>query len=246
MPVTGGVRFCKDYKEWKKDFNRRERAALKARRNGENVKIPNFGAESIQHRNEEAYNILRNEIIPKLMESDNRYLRSAMKKSEDMALSPVDKAKRFEAVLQLVKKGMPAMEIDKHIAEEYGVCEHTAQTWRSKAMSLLNEYVIKDAETIRSQQMLRLEGILNKAIENNELKTANSIIETMNKVAGLYNQKPDNIIAPVISFKFSGMEDISEPVVNEKIMNVVKNIEDGDIAEDISDVVFDAYRNGML
>ena len=104
----------------------------------------------------------------------------------------------------------------------------TAVKFRKEALEVLDRYTIKDCEKMRSQQIMRLEGLLTQAIENEDLKTANSIIDTINKVAGLYNKPPEVVVAPVMSFSFGDDK-----------TTIINNNENEETAEIILDAVDD-------
>lgn len=115
---------------------------------------------------------------------------------------PVKKADMTAYFLDLLKVGHSQREAVKLFIEKYKCSYNVAYRCRNEALEVLDKYTIKDCEKLRSQQIMRLENLLVKAIDNEDLKTANSIIDTINKVAGLYNKAPDVVVAPVLSFSF--------------------------------------------
>ena len=115
---------------------------------------------------------------------------------------PVKRADRIAYFLDLMKCGYGQREAQKMFMKHFQCSQGTAVKFRKEALEVLDRYTIKDCEKMRSQQIMRLEGLLTQAIENEDLKTANSIIDTINKVAGLYNKPPEVVVAPVMSFSF--------------------------------------------
>lgn len=115
---------------------------------------------------------------------------------------PVKRADRIAYFLDLMKCGYGQREAQKMFMQHFQCSKGCAVNYRKEALEVLERYTIKDCEKMRSQQIMRLEGLLTQAIANEDLKTANSIIDTINKVAGLYNKPPEVVVAPVMSFSF--------------------------------------------
>lgn len=96
--------------------------------------------------------------------------------------------------------------------EKYGIAEDTANLRIKQAIEWLATY--NDGEwmkDIRSVQMERLEGLLEEAIDNHSLHTANKILDTINKLYGLYEVKQKvEISSNEIQFKFGGAENNEE------------------------------------
>lgn len=103
------------------------------------------------------------------------------------------------------KRGVNTTKLISEFAEKYGVEKSTALLWRNKSLEAMSFYAVKDADQIRTIQMERLEHIYNMAVEARQLKTAQSILDTMNKLAGLYKEN-NIIINPVTEFSFGGVD----------------------------------------
>ena len=121
-------------------------------------------------------------------------------------------------ISELLRKGWSNRTIVVHLCEKYGINEDTANLHIKQAIEWLATYNdgewIKD---IRSKQMERLEAILEEAVANHNIATANKILDTINKLYGLYETKQKvEITSNEIQFKFGGVdnneenEDVSE------------------------------------
>ena len=115
-------------------------------------------------------------------------------------------------VSELLRKGWSNRTIVLHLVEKYGIAEDTANLRIKQAIEWLATY--NDGEwmkDIRSVQMERLEGLLEEAIDNHSLHTANKILDTINKLYGLYEVKQKvEISSNEIQFKFGGAENNEE------------------------------------
>lgn len=111
--------------------------------------------------------------------------------------------KYFRYYIKGFREGIPTSKLVADFSTEFGTSRDVAQVWRDKALEALSHYAVKDAEQVRSIQMERLEHIYNLAVERQQLKTAQSILDTMNKLMGLYKDTT-MIIQPVTEFNFGG------------------------------------------
>lgn len=115
-------------------------------------------------------------------------------------------------ISELLRKGWSNRTIVVHLVEKFGYNEDTANLHIKQAIEWLATY--NDGEwvkDIRSKQMERLEGILEEAIANHNLPTANKILDTINKLYGLYEVKQKvEITSNEIQFKFGGVENNEE------------------------------------
>lgn len=107
----------------------------------------------------------------------------------------------FRFYMEGFKKGVNTTALIEQFMDKYGTDRSCALKWRNKALEALSQYAVKDAEKIRGVQMERLEYIYNLAVENHQLKTAQSILDTMNKLMGLYKDSTV-IVQPVTQFNF--------------------------------------------
>lgn len=119
------------------------------------------------------------------------------------------KKERIIYTAECFRRGMGTMAICNHLKELYDVCETTARTYIRESLQWLASY--DDCEFIRevrAKQIARAELLLEKAIEQNKLREANQIIDTLNKTLGLYEQKQKiEITSNEIQFKFGGVDE---------------------------------------
>ena len=103
---------------------------------------------------------------------------------------------------ELLGQGYNAIDGAKKFQEFYPeVPLSKAQDLRKIALKQIKDMVLADAEAFREKQINRLDNLLQKAIDKGDLKTANKIMDTMNKTAGLY--RDTNVtVAPVLQFQF--------------------------------------------
>lgn len=103
---------------------------------------------------------------------------------------------------ELLGQGYNAIDGAKIFCETFPeVPEKRARDIRKIALKQIQDMVLDDAEAFREKQINRLDNLLQKAIDKKDLKTANKIIDTMNKTAGLY--RDTNVtVAPVLQFQF--------------------------------------------
>jgi predicted sugar kinase len=96
----------------------------------------------------------------------------------------------------------------QHLKEHYGISDNTARRTMKDAIDWLCDY--DDCEFIkevRAKQIARSELLLENAVAERQWKTANNIIDTLNKLLGLYEQKQKiEITSNEIQFKFGGID----------------------------------------
>lgn len=133
-------------------------------------------------------------------------------------LTPVERAVRVKYVLDLFKKGYSGSEITAKYMEDFQCGKYHADYWRKEAMQALAEYTLKDAESLKNVQLMRLEGILRDAMEAHDYKAANSILETINKLCNLY-KKEETPVQNITEFHFGG-----DNPLKENIISVIENV----------------------
>lgn len=133
-------------------------------------------------------------------------------------LTPVERAVRVKYVLDLFKKGYSGSEITAKYMEDFHCGKSHANYWRKEAMQALAEYTLKDAESLKNVQLMRLEGILRDALEANDYKAANSILETINKLCNLYKRE-DAPVQNITEFHFGG-----DNALKDKVISVIENV----------------------
>lgn len=109
---------------------------------------------------------------------------------------------------ELMRKGWSNTEIVKHLVEKYEICETSARNSITKAYNWLKD---NDAsgyvENVRRKQVERSEHLLQRALDEGRLDVANKVIDTLNKVLGLYETKQKvEIVGDEINFKFGSTD----------------------------------------
>lgn len=119
-------------------------------------------------------------------------------------ISTTDSKARNIYVANLIKKGWGSSDINHHLQEKYNISEVAANKIYRRTVEWLCLYdTSKFVEEVRATQMARLEHILQKAMERDDYKTANSIIETINKTCKLYDTvQRVELTNSTVQFKF--------------------------------------------
>lgn len=115
--------------------------------------------------------------------------------------SEAEQLKIYRFYLEGFKTGTPTSQLVADCMEKFGMSRETAHNWRDRALDALSHYMLRDVEQIRAVQLERLEHIYNLSVQARQYKTAQSILDTMNKVMGLYKDSTV-IVQPVTEFKF--------------------------------------------
>lgn len=120
--------------------------------------------------------------------------------------SKLNKKLRVIYTAECYRKGMGNTAVLAHIKEHFGIGESTARKTMRAALDWLSSYNDCDfIKEVRAMQVARAELLLENAIAERQWKTANSIIDTLNKTLGLYEQKQKiEITSNEIQFKFGG------------------------------------------
>lgn len=110
--------------------------------------------------------------------------------------------------LDLMRKGWSHSEIVRHCREKFTVSAQAAGKYVKKAREILmSDESSKYKDEVIKKQEERTEFILRKAIEANDWATANKILDTYNKLMGLYETKQKvELTSNEIQFKFGGAE----------------------------------------
>jgi hypothetical protein len=87
--------------------------------------------------------------------------------------------------LDLRLRGYTRAKIVEITANNYKVCERTADTYIAKANLILNENNQDLKNEMIALQKARLEDLLQKAYDSGDYKEARAIIESINKLFGL-------------------------------------------------------------
>ena len=128
-----------------------------------------------------------------------------------MSNTPQGKANRRARAIyaaECYKRGMSNTSIVQHLQDHYKIGRTTARTAMKDAIEWLCDY--DDCEFIkevRAKQIARAEMILENAVNDRRWKDANSIIDTLNKLLGLYeNKQKIELTTNDIQFKFGGVD----------------------------------------
>lgn len=119
-------------------------------------------------------------------------------------LSQEEKTARLQYIASLLRKGWSKTTITEHLAELWGVKKQAGAQWLKKTYNYLNQGDEVFIKNLRRIQLERLELMLQKAMEREDWKTANTIADTINKTFSLYEIKTKvEITDNVIRFKFN-------------------------------------------
>ena len=103
----------------------------------------------------------------------------------------------------LLAKGVSQKKIRAQKSEEWQCTEQNVHYFIKKAIAAMQSSIEKRMDYVLALQRERLELILNGAIEKRDYASAQKILDTMNKLYGLYEEKKNiKIDAPTIQFKF--------------------------------------------
>lgn len=113
---------------------------------------------------------------------------------------------KVNEVAILLAKGVSQKQIRIQKSEEWGCTEQNVHYFIKKAMQAMQSSIEKKLDYVLAVQRERLEYILNGAIEKKDFLSAQKIIDTMNKLYGLYEEKKNiKIDAPTIKFDFGNI-----------------------------------------
>ena len=106
----------------------------------------------------------------------------------------------------LLAKGVSQKQIRVQKSEEWNCTEQNVHYFIKKAMKAMQSSIEKKLDYVVALQRERLEFILNGAIEKRDYMSAQKIIDTMNKLYGLYEEKKTvKLDAPTIKFEFGNI-----------------------------------------
>lgn len=121
------------------------------------------------------------------------------------ALEEGVKMERIAFWLDGMRQSKPMDVLTKEFVEQH--CPYSknpvtlANNYKREAMKYLEENLVKSADKFRAVQMDRLEDLYRRCLDRENFKVAKDIIDTMNKLMGMYKQ--DQImIQPVTHFSF--------------------------------------------
>lgn len=121
------------------------------------------------------------------------------------ALPEPIKKERIAFWLDGMRQSKPMDVLTKEFTEKF--CPESknpvslAKSYKAMALKYLEENLVSNAGRFRAVQMDRLEGLYQRCLERENFKVALSVIDTMNKLMGVY--KADQVlVAPVTQFNF--------------------------------------------
>lgn len=127
-------------------------------------------------------------------------------------MSADERKVRLQYIASQFRKGISKLSIAEDIAKRWDIKPQAAAIWireTYKYMASGDEAFIKN---LRRIQLERLEYMLQKAIEKEDWKTANSIADTINKTFALYEIKTKVELSDnVIHFKFAETDITNQP-----------------------------------
>lgn len=113
---------------------------------------------------------------------------------------------KVNEVAILLAKGVSQKQIRVQKSEEWECTEQNVHYFIKKAMKAMQSSIEKKLDYVVALQRERLEFILNGAIEKRDYQSAQKIIDTMNKLYGLYEEKKTvKLDAPSIKFEFGNI-----------------------------------------
>lgn len=126
-----------------------------------------------------------------------------MENKQPIRLTKEEKENRYQTILSLFRKGWSRVQVSEHIAELWSIKRQSAAIWIKESYKYLNANSESFIKNFRHIQLERLELMLQKAMEQENWKVANSIADTMNRLFSLYEIKQKvEITENVIRFKF--------------------------------------------
>ena len=136
------------------------------------------------------------------MRSNPKRPRGRVKELPMAAEREISNAKINEIAI-LLAKGVSQKQIRVQKSEEWGCTEQNVHYFIKKAMKAMQSSIEKRLDYVLAVQRERLEYILAGAIEKKDYQSAQKIIDTMNKLYGLYTEKKQvQLDVPTIQFKF--------------------------------------------
>lgn len=128
----------------------------------------------------------------------------------DEAFMASDKVNK---VAKMLAKGLSQKEIKMRLTEEWGCTEQNIHYYIKRAIKAMQSSIERKLDYVIALQRERLEFILNGAIEKKDYSSAQKIIDSMNKLYGLYEEKKNvKIDAPTIKFDFGNINNADKDV----------------------------------
>lgn len=110
---------------------------------------------------------------------------------------------KVNEVAILLAKGVSQKQIRLQKSNEWQCTEQNVHYYIKKAINAMRSSIEKKLDYVLALQRERLEYILAGAVEKKDFLSAQKIIDSMNKMYGLYTEKKQvQLDAPTIQFKF--------------------------------------------
>lgn len=97
--------------------------------------------------------------------------------------------KRIGEVYLLLLRGASRADILRHLAENDGAAERTAEWYIGKATARFKAASKVNAEKERGRQLARLEDLYNRLFRIQDYRTALAVLKERNELAGIYPEK---------------------------------------------------------
>lgn len=149
----------------------------------------------------------------------------------DSIVTPQERVRRLNYWIDGMTRAVPTGELVEGFLERFDVHNRQAALyWRNNALKYLSSTQAKDIEGFKAVQCERLTDLYRRCLEAHQFKTAQSVLDTLNKTMGVYKQ--DNvIIAPVTQFNF-GDERMVRVENAEEVQQALDYLTLGEIVED--------------
>lgn len=125
-----------------------------------------------------------------------------------------DEQEILQTIRAFILKGFSKKRILQELRQIYSAELPKLKSWYDKALEEMLSEVMGDPkrnEKIREVQNVRLEELLDRAMDNNNIKAAREVIDTINKLYGLYELKQKvEITDAKITFNFANEIPVDE------------------------------------
>lgn len=117
-------------------------------------------------------------------------------------LTPQEQVERLNYWIQGMTQAKPMGELIAGFLSAYNLHNKgAAMYWRNRALDYLCSTQVEDMDKFKAVQRERLTDLYKRCIDAGQFKTAESVLDTLNKLMGVYKQ--DNVIvAPITQFNF--------------------------------------------
>ena len=123
--------------------------------------------------------------------------------------TPQETAERLNFWLSGMTNAVPTMELVGEFIDRYNVkSREAALYWRNRALQYICSTQTKDIDHFKAMQAERLNDLYRRCLEANQFKTAESVLDTLNKLMGVYKQDTV-IVAPITQFNFGDERQIT-------------------------------------